>query len=77
MQLPEEFAERMKRMLGEEYEDFSAGYEKERVYGLRVNTAKISPEEFERLAPFSLKRIPWVENGYFYDPEDQATKHPY
>ena len=77
MQLPEEFAERMKRMLGEEYEDFSAGYEKERVYGLRVNTAKISPEEFERLAPFSLKRIPWVENGYFYDPEDQPTKHPY
>ena len=77
MQLPEEFAERMKQMLGEESEAFFAGYERERVYGLRVNTAKISPEEFERLAPFSLKRIPWVENGFFYDPADQPTKHPY
>lgn len=77
MQLPEKFASRMKEMLGEESNDFFAGYEKERVYGLRVNTAKISPEEFEKLAPFSLKRIPWVENGFFYDPEDMPTKHPY
>ena len=67
MQLPEEFASRMREMLGEESDAFFAGYEKERVYGLRVNTAKISPEEFEKLAPFHLKRIPWVKNGFFYD----------
>lgn len=77
MQLPESFVERMKEMLGEESEPFFAGYDRERVYGLRVNTAKISPEEFERIAPFSLQPIPWVENGYFYKPEDQPTKHPY
>ena len=46
MQLPEEFASRMREMLGEESDAFFAGYEKERVYGLRVNTAKISTEEF-------------------------------
>ena len=77
MQLPEEFASRMGDMLGEESNAFFARYEKERVYGLRVNTAKISPEEFEKLAPFHLKRIPWVKNGFFYDPEDMPTKHPY
>lgn len=77
MQLPEEFAGRMREMLGEESDAFFAGYEKERVYGLRVNTAKISPEEFEKLAPFHLERIPWVENGFFYNPEDIPTKHPY
>ena len=77
MQLPEVFANRMEAMLGEESRDFFAGYEKERVYGLRVNTAKISPEKFEKLAPFPVKRIPWVENGFFYDPQDMPTKHPY
>ena len=77
MQLPEEFASRMREMLGEESDAFFAGYEKERVYGLRVNTAKISTEEFEKLAPFHLERIPWVENGFFYAPEDMPTKHPY
>lgn len=77
MQLPKEFARRMEEMLGEESGDFFAGYEKERVYGLRVNTAKISPEAFEKLAPFSLRRIPWVDNGFFYDPQDAPTKHPY
>lgn len=77
MKLPEAFARRMEEMLGEESSDFFAGYEKERVYGLRVNTAKISPENFEKLAPFHLKRIPWVDNGFFYDPQDMPTKHPY
>ncbi len=77
MKLPEAFEKRMKEMLGEESEAFFAAYEEERVYGLRVNTAKISPEEFQRLAPFRLKPIPWVENGFFYDPEDMPTKHPY
>lgn len=77
MQLPETFARRMEEMLGEESTAFFAGYEKERVYGLRVNTAKITPEEFEKLAPFHLERIPWVDNGFFYDPEDMPTKHPY
>ena len=60
MQLPEVFAKRIEEMLGGESRDFFAGYEKERVYGLRVNTAKISPEKFEKLAPFPVKRIPWV-----------------
>ena len=77
MQLPEVFAKRIEEMLGGESRDFFAGYEKERVYGLRVNTAKISPEKFEKLAPFPVKRIPWVENGFFYDPQDMPTKHPY
>lgn len=77
MQLPERFEKRMREMLGEECEAFFAGYDRERVYGLRVNTDKISPEEFEQLAPFSLRRIPWVDNGFFYEPEDMPTKHPY
>ena len=54
-------------MLGDDFEPFLAAYEQPRTYGLRVNTAKISCEEFEQIVPFEVKKIPWVSNGYFYN----------
>ena len=57
----------MKDMLGDDFEPFLAAYEQPRTYGLRVNTAKISCEEFEQIVPFEVKKIPWVSNGYFYN----------
>ena len=63
--LPEKFEEKMRMVLGEEYEEFLASYDQPRNFGLRVNVDKISPEEFERIAPFHLTRIPWTENGYY------------
>lgn len=77
MQLPEKFCDEMKRILGEEYPAYLASMEEERKYGLRVNTAKISVEEFERIAPFPVKKIPYIENGYYYDSTVQPAKHPY
>mgnify|MGYP000078684989 FL=1 len=49
MNWPEAFQKKMKAILGEEYDDFLAGFEKPRHYGLRVNTAKITVEEFKEL----------------------------
>ncbi len=69
MDLPQKFLERMKILLGEEYEAFLDTYGKPRNFGLRVNTLKISTEEFCRLAPFHLKKIPWTNNGFYYEKE--------
>lgn len=77
MYLPEAFQKKMKAILGEEYDDFLAGFEKPRHYGLRVNTAKITVEEFKELVPFHLTQIPWVKNGFYYEEEDAPTRHPY
>lgn len=77
MILPELFENRMRELLGEEFEEYAACFEKKHYSGLRVNTLNISPEEFERISPFNIKRIPWIENGYFYDEKDQPAKHPY
>lgn len=77
MKLPVEFEKRMEGLLGQEYEAFLQCYEKERKQGLRVNTARISVEEFLRITPFELTPIPWVKNGFFYRSEDQVTKHPH
>lgn len=77
MELPVKFCEEMKRILGEEYEEYRRSLEDNRKLGLRVNTAKISTGEFERIAPFPVKKIPFVENGYYYDSDVQPAKHPY
>ncbi len=78
MRLPEEFEEKMKGLLKEEFPDYIACYGKPRFYGLRVNTGKISAEEFEKICPFPIRPIPWIRNGYYYDGETTApSKHPY
>ena len=77
MKLPEEFLERMEKMLGTEYEAFLKSYEEPRKFGLRVNTAKISVEKFQELAPFHLTPIPWIPNGFYYEREDDPARHPF
>lgn len=77
MALPEEFQKRMKEMLGAEYEDFITGYEQPRKYGLRVNTLKLLPEEFEKIAPFEIEKTPWIPNGYYYKEGTFPARHPY
>ena len=69
------FLERMQKMLGNEYEDFIKSYEAPRTYGLRVNTAKISCEEFEKIVPFPVTPIPWIPNGYFYPGDVRLLYH--
>ena len=75
--LPEEFERKMKKLLGAEYEEFLASYDRPRNFGLRVNVDKISPEEFEKIAPFHLTKIPWTENGYYYEEQDMPARHPF
>ncbi len=76
-ELPEAFLNRMKEMLGTEYDSFLESYKNPRTYGLRVNTRKISCKEFEKIAPFPIEKIPWVENGYFYQEESRPARCPY
>lgn len=42
MNLPIKFEEKMKDLLQEEYEEYIKCYDEPRLYGLRVNTRKIS-----------------------------------
>lgn len=76
-ELPEKFLERMERMLGAEYPAFLASYEEERAQGLRVNTLKLSREEFLALSPFSLSPVEWCDTGFYYASKERPGKHPY
>ncbi len=78
MNLPKLFEDRMRNLLGEEeYKEYLKCYTKPHYGGLRVNSLKSTPEDFEKICPYSIKRIPWVKNGFYYDTGDQPSKHPY
>lgn len=78
MNLPASFEEKMRTLLGEEMGAYLACYEEPRYYGMRVNTSKISAEEFRKICPFEITPIPWIENGFYYDGEHVSpAKHPY
>ncbi len=75
--LPLPFLERMKEMLGNDYDAFLESYGNPRTYGLRVNTAKLSCQDFEKLSPFEIRPIPWISNGYFYNEESRPARCAY
>ena len=75
-QLPIEFENRMKTLLGDEYEDFLKSFDEPPVRAFRVNTDKISLEDFEKINPFGGEKIPYVPNGFYFD-YDGIGNHPY
>ena len=75
--LPEEFQERMQRMLGEEYDAFLRSYGNARRLGLRVNTLKEGAQDLEKAALFGMSPIPWAPHGFYYDPDKRPGKHPF
>lgn len=78
MNLPIAFEEKMKALLGDEYDAYLRCYDEPRHYGLRVNTKKISVEDFLKIAPWPLEPVPWIPNGFYYDGSVyQPAKHPY
>ena len=76
MNLPEEFLMRMQKRLGENFPAFLSSYETPPQRGLRVNTLKISREEFLSVSPFALSPVAWAENGFYLEAE-KAGSDPY
>ncbi len=74
--LPKNFETRMKILLGDEFTDYKKALEQESVKGFRVNTDKISLEDFEKINVFGNKKVPYVENGFYLEYE-KAGNHPY
>lgn len=75
--LPEAFLVRMKNFLQTDYEEFIESYQWPQTHGLRINTLKIKADEFLKRSPFSLVKIPWTEQGFYFDENDRPGKHPY
>ncbi|MCR5229884.1 MAG: RsmF rRNA methyltransferase first C-terminal domain-containing protein [Solobacterium sp.] len=77
MHLPGLFKEHMKELLHDEYEDYLAAMERSPFSGLRVNTQKISVEDFLKISPFHLTPVPWCTDGFTYSTEERPGTHAY
>jgi len=77
MKLPQKYVDRMKALLKDEFEAFCESYECDKLQGLRINTLKISVEDFLKISPFKLIKVPWCENGFYYEEGERPAKHPY
>ncbi len=74
--LPEKFENRMISLLGDDFVNYRNTLNDEPVKAFRVNTDKISEEEFSKINIFGNERVPYVENGYYLSYE-KAGNHPF
>jgi NOL1/NOP2/sun family putative RNA methylase len=77
--IPPLFLKRMSGLLGAEFEAFAASLEAAPVSGLRVNTLKLSPQEFAKISPVELAEpIAWCNSAYRVPPSEiSAGQHPF
>ena len=71
--LPEQFLQRMREQLGEEFQAFLESLERPRAVALRLNPLKKTPVGLA----FVGHGVPWEPQGYYYDPEARPGLHPY
>lgn len=76
MQFPQDFEQRMKQLLGEEYTTFLDGYKLPLRRGLRVNTTKISVADFSAVFAHALTSSPFAEDCFYVDEDFKAGKDP-
>lgn len=77
--LPPLFLERMARFLGDDFAAFQAALEDRPASGLRLNTLKVTIDEFLALVPFPLgEAVPWSKASWQLPESDYAPgQHPY
>ena len=73
---PPPFVERMRSMLNEELPAFLSALGAPEV-GLRVNTLRLTTEEFEFLRAFATEKLAYPAEGYIVPAEERAGRHPY
>lgn len=77
-EIPTLFLERMSRLMGDEYPAFAESLNAAPKSGLRVNTLKLTPENFRQISPFILRdQVPWCPSAFVLDGEERPGLHPY
>lgn len=78
MNLPEEYTQRMKELLKDEFDNYMASFNDERLYGIRVNTLKMSVDDFYNKKLYELEPVQWCKEGFYYNGADvRPSKSPY
>jgi len=75
--LPAAYEARMRVLLGEDFDKYYNAVNSESQRAFRVNTAKISIDDFRKINPFKTEHIPYVDNGYYLLEDEKIGNHPY
>ena len=67
----------MQKLLKEDFRKYLDCFNVSSFNGLRINTSKISVEDFLKISPFHLTPVPWCSEGFYYSEEDKPSQHPY
>lgn len=76
IQLPKDYEDRMKNLPDFDFESYLKVLETPAVKGFRVNTEKISLDDFRDINIFGTEKIPYVPNGFYLDCE-KVGNHPF
>uniref|UniRef100_UPI0035B54A76 RsmB/NOP family class I SAM-dependent RNA methyltransferase n=1 Tax=Symbiobacterium terraclitae TaxID=557451 RepID=UPI0035B54A76 len=74
--LPQPFTNRMRRLLGDEYEAFAATYGEPRTHGLRVNRLKTDPAALAARLGMPVDPVPWTADGLYFPASLRPGRHP-
>lgn len=77
MELPVEFSDRMKRLIGDEYEDFLRSYDTKINQGIRINTLKCDDTKAAASKLGASDRVEWCPDGYYVEKSALNGNHPY
>jgi 16S rRNA C967 or C1407 C5-methylase (RsmB/RsmF family) len=74
-ELPADFLNTLESMLSKDglnlyIESLKCG----RVYGLRANPLKVTPEQLKNLLTCLTHDVPWLPEGFYFNPESRPTK---
>lgn len=74
LNLPQEFKERMKGILGDQYDKFLFSYNEKPTRGVRINTKKVGNKI---TLPFTYEDTPFASNCKYLIGEEKYGNHPY
>lgn len=77
MNLPEKFCEKMKALLGIEYDAFIKAFDSSDERGILINETKSGSKQALLNEFGSLKEVPWCSSGFYVDKEKIRGTHPY
>ncbi len=77
MDVPEQFLQNMRSLLGDGFHDYSASFSMQSFHGLRINTLRKNATQVIGTLPFVLDKVPYVQNAFYTDPDQKASRHPY
>ena len=77
MVLPQNFKDKMKNLLKDEFDDFLKGYDKDNFYSLRINTLKAKADDVLERNLFDFSPVKWCPTGYYYPGNQRPGRHSY